>query len=188
MSTNLLKNMPLSRKIAYLGTFTAIAMLVDMLFYRVNLFGQNITFVPVVIFYVSCWLGLSGGAIVAVIADFISNLIWGRIGQYNPFFTLSAFFLGIIPALIMLFSFKSKGGIFIKIILSFLLMYISSVLFENIIGMYFYYKVYLKGNMSGFFLKFWLRIGTNTVVYSINFIVAILLFYPLNKIPFLRLN
>lgn len=188
MSKNLLKNMPLSRKIAYLGTFTAVAMLVDMLFYRVNLFGQNITFIPVVIFYVSCWLGLSGGAIVAVIADFMSNLIWGRIGQYNPFFTLSALLLGILPALIMLLPIKCKGDIFIKIIIAFLVMYLSSILFENIIGMYFYYKVYLKGNMSGYYLRFWLRIGTNTVVYITNFILAMLIFYPLNKIEFLKLS
>ena len=188
MSKNLLKNMPTSRKIAYLGTFTGIAILVDMIFYKLNLFGQNITFIPVVIFYISCWLGFSGGAIVAVIADFMSNLIWGRIGQYNPFFTLSALLLGILPALIMSIPIKCKGNIFIKIIIAFILMYISSVIFENIIGMFFYYKVYLKGNMSGYHLRFWLRIGTNTTVYIINFIVAILIFYPLNKIKFLKLD
>lgn len=185
---NLLKNMSTSRKIAYLGIFTAIAVLVDILFYNFRLFGQNISFTPVVLFYISCWFGIGGGAIIAVVADFMSTLIFGTIGQYNPFLTLSALMLGILPAMLMWLPIQCKGGIFIKITLAFIAMFLASVLLENIIGMFFYYKVYLQSKMQNYYIFFWSRIATNTVVYAVNFVASILLFYPLHKISFLKLN
>ena len=157
------------KKLAYTGLFAALAIAANGFGIFLPVFGVGASATLTGIF-----LGPVAGGIVGGVGDLIGWLIQPA-GPFNIFITMGSIFLGVIPGLI----FKLKLTPVLKIIISFILIFVVCTAGLNSFGIWFYY---VKG--KGFFVFMLGRLATQSIVWAVNLALTSAMYYPMAKYVF----
>ena len=166
------------KKLAYTGLFAALAIAANGFGIFLPVFGvgasATLTFSYIVCVMAGIFLGPVAGGIGGGVGDLIGWLIQPA-GPFNVFITVGSIFLGVIPGLI----FKLKLTPVLKIIISFILIFVVCTAGLNSFGIWFYY---VKG--KGFFVFMLGRLATQSIVWAVNLALTSAMYYPMAKYVF----
>lgn len=165
-----------TQKMAYIGLLTAVSIALNALTMPVLTGTTAISFTYIPCFIAGAFFGPFAGALVGLIGDVLGFLIAPK-GVYIPFITVSSVLLGLIPGLI--FKIK-KMNPYIKIALSFLLIFIFCTLTLNTIGLYIFFA---SKKTIGAYLA--LRLPNQSIIFAIN-VAIVYAIYPLLKTSLFR--
>lgn len=174
------KNFFSPKRIAYLGIMTAISVITNCFSVTVNSGANSISFNYVICSLAGIFFGPVSGGIVGLLGDLIGCLIAPK-GPFNPFIMLSSALIGILAGL----AFKiPRLNVYFKIIIGYILIFIVCTLGFNTFGLWFYYA---KSKKS--FLVYLIgRAPFQAINVVINIVITYLLYFPLKKFVFDKLD
>ena len=162
-----------ARKIAYLAALIALSFIANVFSFGSNLW--KFSFLHLVGFIAGFILGPADGFIVGFLGDLIAGIIAPQ-GVYNPLIGVSSGLCGLIPGLLFGYSDKKQ---YLKIVISYVLVYLFCSLLLNTVATY---LIYLTGStkyptLLSYFL--YRLVPTFITVFCVNLTVTILIFKPL---------
>lgn len=159
-------------KIAYLAMFVAINVIIGA-------FSPRIGSLKVTLTYTLCYLagsfyGAIAGGIVAGLGDVIGSIIGGYVP--NPIILVASILIGVIPGLVRYIKMKKLGKCepYVKIIISYLIVFAVCTLFINTYGLY----VLGMAKSNSFWVYMGIRASTQSPIVAINLAFTVIL-YPI---------
>ncbi len=181
-----------TKKIAYLGVFIALAVVVNIFSFPFGLGNSNkLSFVSTVAFLTGSIFGCGGGFLIMFLGDLIGFIFDTSGSPYNILIGLGSGMMGFIYGIIMVnVKFNFKGEFIVKTIISYIISFIICTCILNSLGNYLYVVEFIwKGQMKKTFIVYTLgRITAQSIVCTINLFASYILSFSLDKIPQLKLD
>jgi len=183
------KNGSLTYKLVLTALFTALATITNA--YVTVRVGALFKFSPllVIYFFAGYYLGAPLGFLVGAIGDVLGWVLFTD-GAYNPLIGLSNGLSCALPAL--LFGFKrpmsglpSHTGFILRSFLGYLVCYLCCTVFLTSLGIWLYTS-YIQGKYVTLFAWFLYRAGAQAPNNVCNYVITVLLYFPLCKIKSLN--
>ncbi len=165
-----------AQRIAYLGIMVALAVLTNIFPINFNGGSNSVSFTYTIYVLSGIFFGPVAGGIVGVLSDILGFLIAPQ-GPYMPLITLSSALMGVISGLVMKIP---KVNNYVKIILTYLIVFFICTLGLNTLGLWI---LYAQGKKT-----FWVyvvgRAPFQAIVVAINIALTYVLYVPLKKLIF----
>ncbi len=166
------------KKLAYTALFAALAVAANGFSVYLPVMGVGassaLSFNYIVCAFAGIFLGPVAGGIVGGVGDVVGWFIQPA-GPFNIFITLGSVMLGVIPGLV----FKLKLNPYIKIAISYALVFVVCTAGLNSFGIWFYY---VRG--KGFFAFLAGRLAVQSIMLAVNAALTAATYYPFTKYVF----
>ena len=179
------------KKTAYLGIFIALAVLANIFSLDVTE-SLKITFTYLVAFFTGTFFGPLMGFAVCFFGDIVAFLLPATSGMYWPLTGICSGLFAFIPGMVMTnLHFSFRGGVYVKALISVLLMYLFVTCGLGAYSNYLYVKYVAYAGREyttafGVFLGG--KIAFSTVVSAVNYALVFLLIPAINAVKGLRLR
>jgi len=164
-----------TKKLVYTAVLVAINIALNSVDINVVAFGAKMTFSYIPCFIAGIFLGPLAGLLTGLVGDVLGIIIHPQ-GVWMPLITVSSALLGLIPGLVFKFI---KLNPYIKIAISFALVFLVCTVFLNTYALF---LIYSKGRT--FWVYLGVRMTTQPIVFAINAAAICLLYMPLKRYVF----
>ncbi len=179
------------KKTAYLGIFIALAVLANMFSVDVTP-SLKISFTYLVAFFTGTFFGPLMGFAVCFFGDIVAFLLPASGGVYWPLTGICSGLLAFIPGMVMTnLRFSFRGGVYVKALISVVLMYLLVTCSLGAYSNYLYvkYVVYAGREYATAFGAYLAgKLAFSTVVSAVNYALVFLLIPVVNSVKALRLR
>lgn len=170
-----------TRMICYTAVLAALSAITNIFTVFLGGGALAVSFAYIPAFIGGAFLGPINGFLVGFTGDLLGCLINPQ-GAINPIILLSSGLMGLIPGMVFKYGKRpfegKKRGIFIMTIISFILVFVFCIT-VNSFGLYVFYFAQ-KGKT--FLAVLLLRLPKQSIIVAINFVVIMIIVYPLKRI------